>query len=57
MRDPTDWSRNRVVKIGVALNPSLALINHSCDPNYRRVSDGAVTYGFACKPIGNNSCH
>ena len=47
---------NKVRRIGRVTNPSLALINHSCDPNYRRVSDGTVTYGFACKPIGNNSC-
>ena len=44
---------NKVRRIGRVTNPSLALINHSCDPNYRRVSDGTVTYGFACKPIGN----
>ena len=47
---------NKVRRIGRVTNPSLALINHSCDPNYRRVSDGTVTYGFACKPIGNISC-
>ena len=45
---------NKVRRIGRVTNPTLALINHSCDPNYRRVSDGTVTYGFACKPIGNN---
>ena len=27
----------RTQRIGVCLNPSLALINHSCDPNYGRV--------------------
>jgi len=41
----------RVERIGRVTNPSLALINHSCDPNYRRVSSGTTTYGFACKPI------
>ena len=38
-------------RIGRVTNPSLALINHSCDPNYRRVSHGTTTYGFASKPI------
>ena len=27
----------RTRRIGVCVNPSLALINHSCDPNYGRV--------------------
>ena len=27
-------------RIGRATNPSLALLNHSCDPNYRRISVG-----------------
>ena len=48
-----NFEENKVRRIGRVTNPSLALINHSCDPNYRRVSDGTVTYGFACKPIGN----
>ena len=30
------WTSSKVIKIGVAINPSLALINHSCDPNYAR---------------------
>ena len=28
---------SRTRRIGVCLNPTLALINHSCDPNYGRV--------------------
>ena len=47
-----DFTRSSAQRIGRLTNPSLALINHSCDPNYRRVSRGTVTYGFACKPIG-----
>ena len=43
---------NKIQRIGRVTNPTLALINHACDPNYRRVSDGRTTYGFACKPIG-----
>ena len=31
------FSFNRTRRIGVCLNPTLALINHSCDPNYGRV--------------------
>lgn len=27
-------------RIGRATNPTLALLNHSCDPNYRRISVG-----------------
>jgi len=46
------WEENKIQRIGRVTNSSLALINHSCDPNYRRVSDGITTYGFACKPIG-----
>ena len=45
------WSDNSLQKIGRATNPSLALINHGCDPNYDRVSWGRITLGFACKPI------
>ena len=48
----TRWEENKIQRIGRVTNSSLALINHSCDPNYRRVSDGLITYGFACKPIG-----
>ena len=48
----TKWENNKIQRIGRVTNSSLALINHSCDPNYRRVSDGITTYGFACKPIG-----
>jgi len=46
------WEKNKIRRIGRVTNSSLALINHSCDPNYRRVSDGITTFGFACKPIG-----
>ena len=27
-------------RIGRATNPTLALLNHTCDPNYRRISVG-----------------
>lgn len=41
----------RLRRIGRATNPTLALLNHSCDPNYRRVSVGRYTLGFATKNI------
>ena len=47
----SDFEGNTSVRIGRLTNPSLALLNHSCDPNYRRVSSGITTYGFATKPI------
>ena len=43
--------RLQMRRIGRATNPSLALLNHSCDPNYRRISVGKRTLGFATKVI------
>ena len=43
--------RLQLRRIGRATNPTLALLNHSCDPNYRRVSWGKYTIGFATKNI------
>ena len=51
VRDPQNWSQNKILKIGVALNPSLALINHSCDPNYARVVRGKSVLAFATRNI------
>ena len=45
------WTCNKIVKIGVAINPSLALINHSCDPNYARVEKGKNVLAFATRLI------
>ena len=45
------WSENRCRRVGRVTNPTLALINHSCDPNYHRVSTGNTTYGFATRNI------
>jgi len=45
------WSENRCRRVGRVTNPTLALINHSCDPNYHRVSNGNTTYGFATRNI------
>ena len=48
------WSENRCRRVGRVTNPTLALINHSCDPNYHRVSNGNTTFGFATRNIPNN---
>ena len=45
------WSENKIVKIGIAINPSLALINHSCDSNYARVMSGRRVKAFATRTI------
>ena len=47
----SQWSENKIVKIGVAINPSLALINHSCDSNYARVMSGRHVKAFATRTI------
>jgi len=47
--------RQNFIVAGVAVNPSLAMANHSCDSNYGRVwtgEGGAVA--FATRPIGRN---
>jgi len=43
--------QNVIRKIGVCLNPSLALINHSCDSNYMRVVKGRRALAFATRLI------
>ena len=40
-------------RIGRATNPTLALLNHTCDPNYRRISVGRdvssiIMYRIVC---------
>ena len=45
------WADNNPRKVGKVTNPTLALINHSCNPNYLRVSHGNTTYGFARRSI------
>eukprot|EP00096_Caligus_rogercresseyi_P009450 TRINITY_DN3217_c0_g1_i1.p1 TRINITY_DN3217_c0_g1~~TRINITY_DN3217_c0_g1_i1.p1 ORF type:complete len:626 (-),score=140.54 TRINITY_DN3217_c0_g1_i1:828-2705(-) len=46
-----EFGEYKIRRIGRATNPTLALFNHSCDPNYRRISYGRWTYGFATRPI------
>lgn len=38
-------------RIGTCINPNLALINHSCDPNYGRVWCHSGVLAFATRPI------
>ena len=47
--------QERVVRVGVAIAPTLALINHSCDPNYGRVwiKGTSKVAAFATRPIKN----
>ena len=45
------WADHRQRRVGRVTNPTLALINHSCEPNYARVSRGNTTYGFASRTI------
>ncbi|TRY78056.1 hypothetical protein TCAL_06487 [Tigriopus californicus] len=40
-----------VTRIGRGIYPTLALINHSCFPNYRRICINNVTLGIAIRPI------
>lgn len=49
------WSDNRPRRVGRVTNPSLALVNHSCEPNYSRVSRGNTTFGFASRPIAKGA--
>ncbi len=49
MNDPPRLSFSR--RVGRSTNPTLALFNHSCDPNYRRVGFGRRTAGFATRDI------
>lgn len=37
--------------IGCSLEPTLVLLNHSCDPNVIRVNNGRDTLMFACRNI------
>lgn len=40
-----------ILVVGHALNPRLALLNHSCDPNYGRIWIGQKPLAFATRPI------
>ncbi len=46
-----DVAEVSVRRIGRATNPTLSLINHSCDPNYRRINFGRCTLAFATRTI------
>ena len=46
------WTQGQTRPVGVALEPTLVLLNHSCDPNMVRVNRGAATIAFAARNIG-----
>ena len=41
-------------RIGRATNPTLALLNHTCDPNYRRISVGRQVHTIQCCKFKKN---
>ena len=45
------WMVGRTKPIGCALEPSLVLLNHSCDPSMIRVNTGSSTLCFASRDI------
>ena len=45
------WTQGQTRPVGVALEPTLVLLNHSCDPNMVRVNRGAATIAFAARNI------
>jgi len=45
------WITGQTRPVGVALEPSLVLLNHSCDPSMIRVNVGAATVAFAARNI------
>ena len=48
-----DSAKLKTQSIGIAVNPTLAMINHSCDSNYGRVwdLDKGIVYAFATRTI------
>ena len=45
------WMAGQTRPVGVALETSLVLLNHSCDPSMIRVNIGAATVAFAARNI------
>ena len=45
------WMAGQTRPVGVALEPSLVLLNHSCDPSMLRVNVGTATVAFASRNI------
>jgi len=45
------WLKTNATPVGCAIEPSMVLLNHSCDPSFSRVNQGTSTYCFATKFI------
>jgi len=46
-----NWLLGNTTSVGCALEPTLVLLNHSCDPAVYRLNIGTSTYCFACRPL------
>ena len=45
------WMTAQTVGVGCSLEPTLVLLNHSCDPTLLRVNSGHTTVAFASRNI------
>ena len=45
------WMTAQTVGVGCSLEPTLVLLNHSCDPTLLRVNVGTTTLAFASRNI------
>ena len=45
------WYMGYPITVGSAVEPSLVLLNHSCDPNINRINVGRATVAVAAKDI------
>ena len=60
---PGDWSLWKSASYATAVFPTLALLNHSCDPNITKVFSGTFVYVVAGRNINKgtivvcDNCH
>merc|ERR1719398_495941 len=47
----TNWLLAQTKPVGCALEPTLVLLNHSCDPTLLRVNIGTATLCFASRDL------
>lgn len=52
--DPLTKMEGTITPNGVSINPVIALLNHSCDPNITRVQNGRCTMAIANRTIQEN---
>ena len=50
-KDSASWMEGQIIPNGVSINPVIALLNHSCDPNITRVQNGRCTMAIANRTI------